>query len=115
MSGSNGSRDDAPGAGGSVITGGSDPCQKTRRGPINSPKVAVLSKLSVGSVLRVDVQMSGATPILVVFDSTGAAAGSLTFIGYLEVIDCIQNRGVSYKATIINVAGGVYEVRVEPT
>jgi len=113
MSGTNGSRDDAPGHGGSV-GGGSDPCQKTRRGPINSPKAVVLSKLSVGSLLKVDVHMSGATPILAVFDNAGTPAGSLTFIGYLEVIDCIQNRGVTYKATIINITGGVYEVRVEP-
>jgi hypothetical protein len=58
--------------------------------------------------------MSGSTPVLVVMDSSGSLAGSLTFIGYLEVIDCIQNRGVSYKATIINITGGVYEVSVEP-
>ncbi len=114
MSGSNDSRDDTPSLGGGPLRGGSDPCQKKRRGPINSPKAPVLSKLSVGSVLKVDVRMSGTTPILVVFDSSGAVAGSLTFIGYLEVIDCIQNRGVAYQATIINVTGGVYEVSVEP-
>ena len=113
MSGSNGSRDDSPGSGSSVGSG-TDPCQKTRRGPINSPKAAVLSKRAVGSVLKVDVQMSGAAPILVVQDSSGAPAGSLTFLGYLEIIDCIQNRGVTYKATIINISGGVYEIRVEP-
>jgi hypothetical protein len=114
LSGSSDSRDDAPGSGGPPIGGGSDPCRRKRRGPINSPKAPVLSKLSVGSLLKVDVQMSGATPILAVFDSTGTIAGSLTFIGYLEVIDCIQNRGVAYEATIINITGGVYEVSVEP-
>ncbi len=44
---------------------------------------------------------------------TGQIAGSLTFVGYLELIDCIQNRGVTYQATIMSIAGGVYEVRVE--
>jgi hypothetical protein len=114
MSGSNDTRDDTPSAGGGPIGGGSDPCQKKRRGPINSPKAAVLSKLPVGAILKVDIQISGTTPILAVFDSSGALAGSLTFIGYLEVIDCIQNRGVTYEATIINITGGVYEVSVEP-
>ncbi len=114
MSGSNDTRDDAPGAGGGPVGGGGDPCQKKRRGPINSPKAPVLSKLSVGAILKVDVQMSGTTPVLAVFDSSGAIAGSLTFIGYLEVIDCIQNRGVTYEATIINITGGVFEVSVEP-
>lgn len=115
MSGSNGTRDDPPSTGGPAVGGGNDPCQKTRRGPINSPKKAVLSKLSVGAVLRVDVQMSGASPILALFDAGGAVAGSLTFVGYLELIDCIQNRGVTYKATIVGITGGVYEVRVEPS
>lgn len=114
MSGSNDTRDDSPGIGGGPLGGGSDPCQKKRRGPINSPKAPVLSKLAVGSLLKVDVQMSGATPSLAVFDASGSLAGSLTFIGYLEVIDCIQNRSVTYQATIINITGGVYEVSVEP-
>lgn len=113
MSGSNGTREDASGPRGSIGEG-SDLCSKTRRGPINSPKAAVLSKLAVGAVLQVDVQTSGAAPILVVSDSKGSPAGSLTFIGYLELIDCIQNRGFTYKATIVSISGGVYEVRVEP-
>ncbi len=114
MSGTDNSRDDTTGTGGSVTGSGSDPCQKVRRGPINSPKANVLSQLSIGSVLDVLVQMSGTMPILVVADQSAAVAGSLTFVGYLEIIDCIQNKGLSYKATIINISGGVYEVRVEP-
>ncbi len=70
--------------------------------------------LSVGAVLNVDILMTGSTPSLAVFDSHGKVAGALTFIGYLEVIDCIQNRGVTYQATIINITGGVYEVSIEP-
>lgn len=52
--------------------------------------------------------------MLVVKDSAGRSAGSLTFLGYLELIDCIRIRGVRYQATILSVSGGVYEVRVEP-
>ncbi len=118
MSGSGGSRGDSPssGGGGSVGGGGqpADPCLKTRRGPINSPKPAVVAGLKVGSVLSVRVRTVGTSLVLVVEDSGNAVAGSLTFVGYLEIVDCIQNRGVSYQAVVINIAGGVYEVRVEP-
>jgi hypothetical protein len=58
--------------------------------------------------------MAGSSPILAVTDPAGNAAGSLTFLGYLEIIDCIRNRNMSYKATIVNISGGVFEVRVEP-
>lgn len=87
---------------------------KVRRGPINSPKAAILAPLKVGSVLRVQVQAIGARPVLVVVDANGNVAGSLTFIGYLEIIECIQLRNVSYQAVIVNISSGVYEVRVEP-
>jgi hypothetical protein len=52
--------------------------------------------------------------VLVVEDSSGAVAGSLTFVGYLEIVDCIQNRSINYQAVVINISGGVCEVRVEP-
>lgn len=68
----------------------------------------------MGSVLTVAVQMAGTAPILVVRDAAGAVAGSLTFIGYLEIVDCIQSRGMAYRAVVVVVAGGVVEVRVEP-
>jgi hypothetical protein len=114
MTGSNSSRDDGPSTGSGAKVGGQDPCRKTRRGPINSPKAAVLAPLSVGSVLSVDVVLSGSTPVLVVKTAGGAVAGSLTFVGYLEIIDCITTRGFKYEATIVNISGGVHEVRVEP-
>jgi hypothetical protein len=60
----------------------------------------------------VDVQV-GPPPVLVVRTVAGQIAGSLTFVGYLVLIDCIQNRGVTYQATIVSITGGVYEVRVE--
>lgn len=114
MSGSGGDRDDRRSASDNPVGGGEvDPCRKVRRGPINSPKLPVLGALTVGSVMTVAVQMSGATPVLVVKDGTGNVGGSLTFIGYLDIIDCIQNRAVSYMATIVSISGGIYEVRVE--
>ncbi len=117
MSGSGGSRGDSPSSGGGGGGGGgqpADPCLKIRRGPINSPKPAVIAGLKVGSVLIVRVRTVGTSLVLVVEDSSGAVAGSLTFVGYLEIVDCIQNRSINYQAVVINISGGVCEVRVEP-
>ncbi len=88
---------------------------KIRRGPINSPKAGVLKPLKVGDTLGVRVNSHGPRPVLEVFDTkTNAVAGSLTFVGYLELIGCIIDRQIGYKAVIINISGGIYEVRVEP-
>jgi len=74
----------------------------------------VIAGLTVGSVLNVRVMPAGTSLILVVENSAGALAGSLTFVGYLEIIDCIQNRSFQYRAVVTNIAGGICEVRVEP-
>lgn len=87
---------------------------KTRRGPINSPKAAILAPFRVGDVLSVQVQATGSRPVLVVVDNAGNVAGSLTFVGYLEIIGCIQSRGIRYQAVIVDISGGFYAVRVEP-
>ena len=111
MSGSGGGRGDS--FGGGPIATSTDVCGKTRRGPINSPKAAVLATLTVGSVLALVVRMIGSTPILVV-QYGGADAGSLTFVGYLEIIECIQKQDYAYDAKITNISGGVFEVEVAP-
>ena len=119
MTGTGGGRDDWPTPSAKDPTGKNggkpvDPCMVTRTGAINSPKANVLGPLAVGSVLSVDVQTSGPAPILVVKDSNGAVGGSLTFVGFLELIDCIMKRGVKYTATITSINDGVYGVSVAP-
>ena len=109
MSGSSGHRGDAVTDGGV----GADPCRRVWRGPINSPKKKILAAARVNDVLQVDVDKSGTRPVLVV-QRNGKAAGSLTFRGYLDVINCIVNNGVTYEATIVRIAGGVHEVRIDP-
>lgn len=103
-------RDDLTPAGG----GGTDQCGKTYQAPINSPKPAVLGPLTVGAVLDVEVLTVGTSSSLVVKDGAGSLAGALTFHGYLTVINCILQRGLAYKATIISIAGGAYTVEVAP-
>lgn len=113
MTGSSGSRDSDGDSFSGGSGGSSDQCTRRRRGPINSPKSAVLSALGLGSVLGVEVRRPGPSPILTVVDAAGTPAGSLTFVGYLELIECIENRNFKYKATITSIAGGSYEVRVD--
>jgi hypothetical protein len=86
---------------------------KTWVGPINSPQAAVLAPLTVGDRLNVAVNRNGVRPVLEVSDAAGRMAGSLTFRGYLELIDCILIRGATYAAVLTNIAGGVHEVRVD--
>src|SRR3546814_12114728 len=78
MSGSGGSRGDWPSESSTGQGGGSssDPCLKTRRGPINSPQASVLAPMSVGSILGVDVQTGGPAPVLVVKDAAATLARS---------------------------------------
>ena len=125
MSGSSGSRDDGPtggsggGGGGGGGTGGGDavpldPCLRLHRGAINSPKEIVLRPIRVGDILQVRVNATGTRPILIVADTNGKEAGSLTFPGYLQVIECIRDRQFRYKAVVEKISGGIYEVRVEP-
>ena len=124
MSGSSGSRDDGPtgGSGGGGGGGGSgggdgvplDPCLKPHKGAINSPKESILRPVRVADILQVRVNESGTRPILIVADSNGKEAGSLTFPGYLQVIECIRDRQFRYQAVVEKISGGIYEVRVEP-
>jgi hypothetical protein len=44
----------------------------------------------------------------------GQVAGALTFLGYLTVIDCIENHGVMYQAIITEIDGGHHSVQVQP-
>ncbi|TCP65385.1 hypothetical protein [Sphingomonas sp. PP-CE-1G-424] len=44
---------------------------------------------------------------------SGAVAGSLTFLGHLYLIDCIE-QGHSYEAVVLNISGGAVQLRIEP-
>lgn len=123
MSGSGGGRSDGyfsgggsgSGGGGGLGSGGGpiDPCSISYKGPINSPKAAVLGGSKIGDTLSVSVDRTGRSPVLAVKTIAGTEAGSLTFNGYLNIIKCIDS-GARYLATITNIAGGVYQVTVDP-
>lgn len=110
MSGGNGNREDLSPGIGNVR----NDCGKTYTAPLNSPKAAVLAPLGPGSVLAVEVVNPATNPVLVVKNAAGDIAGSLTFLGFVQVVNCILQQGVDYHATILSVSGGVYTVEVAP-
>lgn len=126
MSGSGGSRDDrfgsspsssgagAPGSGsaGHDQGGGGDPCSVTQRAPLNSPRPALVSTLSVGQLLEVRLSDSSGRPILEVV-APGGVAGALTHRGHLTIMNCIRS-GHAYRAVVMSRAGGAVELRIEP-
>ena len=127
MSGSGGSRSDyetsvqikppQPGSGsgsggGGGGGGGDDPCAITQNAPINSPNPLVVPGLSIGDIL--EVRLTGTSPrsVLEVRTSLGQLAGSLTHVGHLSLIRCIQ-AGNNYQAEVIQRIGGAVVVRIE--
>jgi len=128
MSGSGGDRSDyqtsvpigsppKPGSGaggGGGGGGGDDPCAIVQNAPINSPNPAVVPGLSIGDVL--DVELTGSPPryVLQVRTAGGQVAGSLTHVGHLALIRCIQ-AGNAYQAEVIQRTGGAVVVRIERT
>jgi hypothetical protein len=78
---------------------------------IASPKAAVVSKLSVGDVLDVAVQMQGGTAVVVLLFK-GKQAGGLAspHLGHLR--ECIEN-GTTYQARVTGINGAAITVSVE--
>jgi len=111
MSGSSGSRsrDEGDYGGG----GGEDDCSKSYKGPINSPKATVLAGSKPGDKLELELDERTSRTILLVKVPKKGVAGSLTFLGYLKIIECIK-KGVEYNVTITSISGGAYHVLVEP-
>jgi hypothetical protein len=88
-------------------------CNKVRSAPLNSPQPGVADKLSVNDRLYVYLDKSSGRAILQVRDRTGRVAGSLTFLGHLALIECIE-QGYSYEAVVMVISGGAIQLRIEP-
>jgi hypothetical protein len=88
-------------------------CTSIRTAPLNSPQPAVVAGLKLNDRLYVHLDKSTARAILQVRDLTGAVAGSLTFLGHLALIDCIE-QGYSYEAVVLSISGGAVQLRIEP-
>ena len=122
MSGSGGGRDDGYPLGGSSPIGGgsgsgagptgSDPCAIAQRAPLNSPRPAIVATISIGDILRVELNESGTRPILEVVAKAGLA-GALTHNGHIRLIDCIR-QGYRYEAVVVGRTGGAVDLQVQP-
>lgn len=99
------------GSGGGGASSG-DRCDIREPAPLNSPKSAVVDRLKVGQVLRLEVDRSGASPVLKVVDAAGNEAGSLTHRNHARIIECIDELN-TYTATVIEKAGGAVTVLIE--
>ena len=88
-------------------------CSTIRTAPLNSPQPRVVAGLKVNDRLYVHLDKSTGRAILQVRDLSGAVAGSLTFLGHLYLIDCIE-QGHSYEALVLNISGGAVQLRIEP-
>jgi hypothetical protein len=67
--------------------------------------------LRIGDVLDVVFQ-PGPPQLLLAQTSAGAIAGSITSPSQLQIIDCINTRGVRYEAAVVVVRGAVVQVRI---
>lgn len=95
------------GGGGPV---GPDPCVFTESTNLASPNIAVVSTLTVGSVLSVVLQNN---PLRVVAMSGSALAGSITSARLADIIECMR-AGRQYQARVIQINGGAVTVEIYP-
>jgi hypothetical protein len=99
------------GGGGSWTTPTGDSCERlTSETTLTSPDRAVISRLSAGELLDVEVDSSGARPVVrAVYQ--GQIAGSITSSIIQKIVECIGD-GYQYVAEVLNVQGGTCRVRV---
>lgn len=88
-------------------------CSNVRNAPLNSPQQGVVAGLKVNDRLYVHLDKGTGRAILQVRDLSGVVAGSLTFLGHLYLIECIE-LGHSYEAVVLNISGGAIQLRIEP-
>jgi hypothetical protein len=100
------------GSGGWTPTPASNPCHTLSfRSAVNSPQPPLLAKLKVGSVLKVRLQTSPQTAV--VLEHKAKTVGALTGPKVARLINCLQN-GYTFEAEVLSVAGGECEVEVRP-
>lgn len=98
--------------GGGGIDGRPVSCEDLRfTTQLASPQVAVVSKLSKGQTLQVDIATVGATQVLVV-QAGGANAGSLVGTNATRLRECIL-AGSQYLATVVDIQSGQVTLQIE--
>ena len=98
-------------SGGPWTTPTGDSCDRlTSETTLTSPNRDVISQLNKGMLLDVEVDKSGARPVVRAM-LNGQVAGSITSSIIQKLVECIDN-GYSYVAEVISVQGGTCRVRV---
>lgn len=100
----------ATGAGGGGGASGPNPCMFTEITNLSSPNAAVVSNVTVGSVLAISLQQ---TPLRVVAMSGGALAGSITSARLADIIQCLR-AGQQYEARVTAINGGQITLEIYP-
>jgi len=89
-----------------------DSCDRlTSETTLTSPDRDVISQLSKGVLLDVEVDNTGARPVVRAM-LNGQIAGSITSSIIQKLVECIEG-GYSYVAEVISVQGGTCKVRVK--
>jgi hypothetical protein len=88
-------------------------CERVQTVPLNSPQPAIVASLNVNERLFVILDSGSGRRILQVRTSNGDIAGSLTFLGHLSMMECIE-QGYSYEAIVLAISGGNIQLRIEP-
>jgi hypothetical protein len=97
--------------GGSWPTPTGDSCERlTSETTLTSPDRAVISQLTDGTLLSVEVDTSGARPVVRAMYQ-GQVAGSITSSIIQRLVECIDD-GHEYVAEVLSVQGGTCRVRV---
>jgi hypothetical protein len=77
-----------------------------------SPQPNVVYTLSVGDVLAVELDTTGARVVVAAVTQLGVTAGSIATRA-AQLIRCIR-AGYSYAAEVLEINGGIVRVRVAP-
>lgn len=76
---------------------------------VNSPDPAVLSTISVGDILEIEVRVVNGVSVVAIVASAGVLGGLSNYSNRLEY--CIEE-GFSYQATVLDIRGAIVTVRI---
>lgn len=87
-----------------------DKCDIVEETVLNSPNAAVVSTLSVGDILHIELEFDSEKRV-VAKSPGGEIAGSITSTRLLDLIECIQE-GHEYEAEVTSAQGGLIPIEI---
>lgn len=89
-------------------------CNIVEKTALNSPQAGAVAQAGVGAVLDV-VLTNNNKSLAAQLPNGGAIVGSLTPQALVDLIDCILQKGRTYRATVTRIQGAYIEVEIRPT